>query len=40
MVTPRLAHMALMDFHRAALAIEEGRKSAKAALPELERLRF
>jgi NTE family protein len=38
MITPRLAQMALMDFHRAAQAIEEGRKAAKAALPELERL--
>jgi len=38
MITPRLAQMALMDFHRAAPAIEEGRKAAKAALPELERL--
>lgn len=38
MVTPRLAHMALMDFHRAAPAIEEGRLAAKSALPELERL--
>jgi NTE family protein len=38
MITPRLAQMALMDFHRAARAIEEGRQAAKAALPELERL--
>ena len=38
MVTPRLAEMALMDFHRAAPAVEEGRKAAKAALPLLERL--
>ena len=38
MITPRLAQMALMDFHRAALAIEEGRQAAKAALPDLERL--
>ncbi|HEX7952429.1 MAG TPA: patatin, partial [Burkholderiales bacterium] len=38
MITPRLADMALMDFHRAAPAIEEGRDAAKIALPELERL--
>ena len=38
MVTPRLAQMALMDFHRAAPAIEEGREAAKAALPQIERL--
>jgi NTE family protein len=38
MVTPRLAQMALMDFHRAAPAIEEGRNAAKAALPQLELL--
>jgi NTE family protein len=38
MITPRLAQIALMDFHRAAPAIEEGRAAAKAALPELARL--
>ncbi len=38
MVTPRLAQMALMDFHRAAPAVEEGRNAAKAALPQLELL--
>ena len=38
MITPRLAHMALMDFHRAAPAIEEGRQAARAAIPEIERL--
>jgi NTE family protein len=38
MITPRLAQLALMDFHRAAPAIEEGREAAKAALPELQRL--
>jgi NTE family protein len=38
MITPRLAQMALMDFHRAAPAIEEGRNAAMAALPQLEKL--
>jgi NTE family protein len=38
MITPRLADMALMDFHRAIPAIEEGRDAAKLALPELKRL--
>lgn len=38
MITPRLAHMALMDFHRAAPAIEEGRQAVKAVLPEIQRL--
>ena len=38
MITPQLAQMALMDFHRAAPAIEEGRNAARAALPQLERL--
>ncbi len=38
MITPRLAQMALMDFHRAVPAIEEGRNAAMAALPQLEKL--
>lgn len=38
MITPRLADLALMEFHRATPAIEEGRDAAKVALPELERL--
>ncbi len=38
MITPRLSQMALMDFHRAARAIEEGRNAANAALPQLTQL--
>lgn len=37
-VAPRLAQLALMDFHRAAEAIEEGRRAAVAALPGLRQL--
>ncbi len=37
-VAPRLAQLALMDFHRAAEAIEEGRRAAVAALPSLRQL--
>jgi NTE family protein len=35
LVTPRLAALGLMEFHRAAVAIEAGRRAAEAALPEL-----
>lgn len=36
LVTPRLAHMSLYDFHRGVEAIEEGRRAMAAALPQLE----
>lgn len=35
LIQPRLAQMAFMDFHRGALAIEEGRRAAQEALPQL-----
>jgi NTE family protein len=35
MIRPRLASFALMDFHRADAAIEEGQRAAEAALPYL-----
>ena len=35
MVTPLLAHLDLMEFHRAGVAIEAGRRAAEAALPQL-----
>jgi NTE family protein len=35
MITPRLAHLALMDFHRAKDAIEEGARAARLALPQI-----
>uniref|UniRef100_UPI003340A989 patatin-like phospholipase RssA n=1 Tax=Castellaniella defragrans TaxID=75697 RepID=UPI003340A989 len=34
-IRPRLADFALMDFHRAAAAIEEGERAARRVLPEL-----
>lgn len=37
-IAPRLAHIGLMDFHRADLAIEEGVRAAKAAVPVLQEL--
>jgi NTE family protein len=37
-ITPRLAHFALLDFHRAAEAIEEGRRAAEAVLPQIRSL--
>lgn len=36
-VAPRLAHLGLLDFHRAHEAIEEGRRATQAALPQLRR---
>jgi NTE family protein len=36
-VAPALAHLGLLDFHRAGEAIEEGRRAAKASLPQLRR---
>lgn len=35
LIRPRLSHMAFMDFHRAAPAIEEGRRAARESLPQL-----
>lgn len=37
-VTPRLAHLELLDFHRGNEAIEEGRRAAEACLPILRSL--
>ena len=34
-IAPRLAHLGLMDFHRAREAIEEGRRAVVVALPAL-----
>lgn len=36
-VAPSLAHLGLLDFHRASEAIAEGRRAAQAALPQLRR---
>ena len=36
-VAPALASLGLLDFHRASEAIEEGRRAAKASLPQLQR---
>ncbi len=38
MIRPRLANLALMDYHRAAPAIEEGERAAQQILPELNDL--
>jgi NTE family protein len=35
LIRPRLADFALMDYHRAAAAIDEGEQAARRALPEL-----
>jgi len=35
MIRPRLGQMALMDFHRATPAINEGRRAAEHAMPQL-----
>ncbi|MCP5265166.1 MAG: patatin-like phospholipase RssA [Burkholderiaceae bacterium] len=37
-VAPRLAHLGLLDFHRAEEAIAEGERAAKAVLPSLQSL--
>lgn len=37
-VAPRVAQLALLDFHRGAEAMEEGRRAALAALPGLRQL--
>lgn len=38
LIRPRLADFALMDYHRAAPAIEEGERAARLALPEIKEL--
>ncbi len=38
MVTPRLARLGLLDFHRSGEAIAEGKRAMQAELPELESL--
>ncbi|MER1966719.1 patatin-like phospholipase RssA [Castellaniella sp. GW247-6E4] len=38
MIRPRLANFALMDYHRAAAAIDEGERAARRVLPELQDL--
>ena len=38
LITPRLAHMSLYDFHRGEEAIEEGRRAVAAAMPQFEPL--
>jgi NTE family protein len=38
MMAPRLAHIGLMDYHRAAEAIDEGRAVVRRALPAMEGL--
>jgi len=37
-VAPRLAHLGLLDFHRAREAINEGERAVEAALPSLDAL--
>lgn len=34
-IAPKLAHLGLLDFHQAEAAINEGRRAAKAYIPEL-----
>ncbi len=36
LLTPQLANMGLMEFHRAAIAIDAGRRAVDAALPSLQ----
>lgn len=36
MITPLLADLGLMEFHRAAVAIEAGRRAVKIAMPQLQ----
>ena len=38
MIAPRLAHLGLLDFHRAREAIEEGSRAVESALPGLRAL--
>jgi NTE family protein len=35
MMTPLLAELGLMEFHRASVAIEAGRRAAEAVMPQL-----
>jgi NTE family protein len=35
LITPLLSHMSLTDFHRATIAIAEGRNAVRSALPQL-----
>jgi len=35
LIQPRLGHVALMDYHRASVAIEEGRRATKEMLPQM-----
>ncbi len=37
-ITPRLAHLGLLDFHRAKVAIDEGRRAAESSIPNLVEL--
>jgi len=39
MVTPRLADLGLMEFHRASFAIEVGRHAVEQVMPQLQALR-
>ena len=36
MVTPLLADLGLMEFHRASIAIEAGRHAVEESLPQLK----
>jgi len=36
MVTPRLADLGLMEFHRAGVAIDAGRRAVEAVIPLLQ----
>lgn len=38
LIAPKLAHLGLLDFHQAKAAINEGRRAAKACIPELAEL--
>jgi NTE family protein len=38
MIRPRLSHVALMEFYRAAEAIADGQRVAEQALPEIGEL--
>lgn len=38
LITPELGHLGLLDYHRAAEAIQEGREAADRALPLIRRL--
>jgi NTE family protein len=34
-ISPRLGHLGLLDFHRAQVAMDEGRRAAQASIPGL-----